>query len=73
MDAYRKQLFDEEAVKLIKKKTVLSVGHNQYEIIQGILDLHCNGKSIDCDPTYSRGNFYKHGIEKPRYCFDLKP
>lgn len=29
---------------------------------------------IDCDPTYSIGNFYKNtGIEEPIYKFDIKP
>ena len=29
---------------------------------------------IDCDPTYSIGNFYKNtGIEKPLYKFDINP
>ncbi len=73
MDACQKNLFSEETVKLTKKKTILSVSYNQHEIIQNILDLNCEGKNIDCDPTYSRGNFYKHGIEKPKHCFDINP
>jgi len=29
---------------------------------------------IDCDPTYSCGNFYKDtGIDRPTYCFDIQP
>lgn len=52
--------------------TVKSTSYSQEEIIQNILSLHCNGKDIDCDPTYSKGNFYKK-INKPKYRFDLVP
>lgn len=31
-------------------------------------------KIIDCDPTYSKGNFYKNtGIAKPKYRYDIIP
>lgn len=73
MNHYQKNLFSKEVTKITKAKTILSVGYNQHEIIQDILNLYCNGKNIDCDPTYSRGNFYKHGIKNPKYCFDLNP
>lgn len=53
MENYQKQLFNNEVTKLTRKKTILSVGYNQHEIIQDILNLHCNGKSVDCDPTYA--------------------
>ena len=44
------------------------------EIIKGILDLHVKNHKIDCDSTYSVGNFYKNtGIEEPTYKFDIKP
>lgn len=29
--------------------------------------------SIECDATYGRGNFYKHGIEQPKFKFDIRP
>jgi len=36
--------------------------------------LHVPNGKIDCDPTYSKGNFYKNtGIEKPLYKFDILP
>src|SRR5688572_3845076 len=52
---------------------IKSVGFSQTEIIKDILKLHCDGKDIDCDPTYSKGNFYKDGINQPRLKFDLFP
>lgn len=53
---------------------IKSVGLSQSEIIKNILTLHCEGKDIDCDPTYSKGNFYKKtGINEPRYKFDILP
>ena len=73
MNAYQNKLFGEKETKIKNNKTIISVGYNQHEIIQDILDLHCNGKNIDCDPTYSIGNFYKHKIQKPKYCFDINP
>lgn len=36
--------------------------------------LHVPKQKIDCDPTYSKGNFYnKTGIDKPAYKFDILP
>ena len=36
--------------------------------------MHVPNKVIDCDPTYSKGNFYKDtGIQEPKYKFDLFP
>ena len=39
-------------------EVIKSVNYNQHAIIRDILDLHCDGKPIDCDVTYSIGNFY---------------
>ena len=53
---------------------VKSISYDQSEIIKGILKLHVKNGKIDCDPTYSIGNFYKNtGIEIPTYCFDINP
>ncbi len=45
------------------------------EIINNIIQLYCpNG--IECDPTYSKGNFYKNAdmfFLEPKYKFDLFP
>jgi hypothetical protein len=53
---------------------VKSISYDQPEIIKAILHLHVPAGRIDCDPTYSKGNFYKNtGIESPRYKFDIEP
>lgn len=58
---------------LFGKKIIRSVSFDEQEIIRDILYLHCNNSQIECDPTYSIGNFYKKGLTKPKYKFDLKP
>ncbi len=56
------------------KQLVKSISYDQSEIIKGILKLHVKEKVIDCDPTYSKGNFYKNtGITPPKYKFDISP
>lgn len=53
---------------------VKSVSWDQGEIIKNILKLHSQNGRIDCDATYSTGNFYKNtGIEEPVYRFDINP
>ena len=53
---------------------VKSISYDQTEIINWILDLHVPSHHIDCDPTYSKGNFYNNtGIEHPQYRFDIFP
>lgn len=53
---------------------IKSVSYDQTEIINNILNLYVKDKKIDCDSTYSKGNFYNNtGIEKPNYKFDIKP
>jgi len=58
---------------LFGKKVISTISFNEQEIIRDILFLHADGKYIDCDPTYSVGNFYKDGLPKPRLKFDLAP
>lgn len=53
---------------------IKSISYSQGEIIQNILDLYAPSGKIDCDPTYSKGNFYKNtGICEPEYKFDINP
>lgn len=53
---------------------VKSISYNQSEIINNILTLHVPNHKIDCDPTYSKGNFYKNtGITPPIYKYDINP
>lgn len=46
---------------------------NEQECIKAILEIHNGGNDIDCDPMYFKGNFYKNGLNKPKYRFDLNP
>ena len=53
---------------------IKSISYDQSEIIKWIIQLHVPRGKIDCDPTYSIGNFYKNtDIEKPLYKFDINP
>ena len=50
-----------------------SVFTNEQELLKAIIDIHLNGMPIHCDPMYFKGNFYKDGIAKPFYRFDINP
>ena len=53
---------------------IKTISYDNAEIIKSILQLHVPGGRIDCDPTYSKGNFYKNtGIEPPKLKFDISP
>ena len=53
---------------------IKSISYDQSEIIKNILHLHVKKREIDCDATYSKGNFYKGtGIKPPTYRFDISP
>lgn len=53
---------------------VKSISYSQTEIINWILQLHVPSHKIDCDPTYSKGNFYnKTDISCPKYKYDIAP
>ena len=52
---------------------ISSINYDEQEIIRNILELHVPSKLIDCDPTYSIGNFYKKGLSQPTYKFDKFP
>lgn len=55
-------------------KLITSVSYSDEEIINNILKLHVKNNIIDCDPTYSIGNFYnKTNIQPPKYKFDINP
>lgn len=58
---------------LFGKKIISSIGFDEQEMIRDILYLHAGGKKIDCDPTFSVGNFYKKGLKKPRHIYDKRP
>lgn len=48
---------------------IKSISFNQDEIIGNIIKLYAPA-GIECDPTYSKGNFYKN-ISAPVYKYDL--
>lgn len=50
-----------------------SVFNNEQELLNALLQIHCEGNDIECDPMYFKGNFYKNGVNKPKYKFDIKP
>ena len=50
----------------------VTVSYSDDEIIRMIISLHNNGKSFDCDPTYSKGVFWQ-GLPQPKYKFDIAP
>lgn len=50
---------------------IFSFFDNEQECIKSILDIHNDGNSIDLDPMYNQGMFYKTILEKPKYRFDL--
>lgn len=61
---------------------IKSINYDQHEIIRDILTLHNGGNPIDCDITYSKGNFYgkfkdsdgnEFEIKPPTYKFDVLP
>jgi len=50
-----------------------SVFENEQELLQALIDIHLDGKDIECDPMYFKGNFYKNGINRPKHIFDINP
>ena len=53
---------------------IKSISYSQEEIINNILKLHVPNHVIDCDCTYSAGNFYKTGkVPEPKLKFDITP
>ena len=50
-----------------------SVFDNEQELLKAIIDVHLDGKDIECDPMYFKGNFYKDGINKPKHIYDINP
>lgn len=50
-----------------------SVFDNEQELLKAVLKIHNNDKNIECDPMFFKGNFYKNGVEKPKFIFDINP
>lgn len=56
----------------LKNKHFKSVFYDETELINAILKLN-DLERIECDPMYSKGNFYKRGVKQPEYKYDLNP
>lgn len=53
---------------------IRSVNDNQQQILCDIIKLYNNGNGFDCDPTFSKGVFYKNlVVPEPKLKFDLYP
>jgi len=53
---------------------IKSISYDQTEIINNIIKLYIENGIIDCDPTYSKGVFYKkNNVIPPKLKFDLYP
>lgn len=50
-----------------------SVFENEQELLKALIEIHLGGKDIECDPMYFKGNFYKDGVNKPKYICDINP
>jgi tRNA G10 N-methylase Trm11 len=55
------------------KKHYKSVFDNEQELLKALIDVHLDGKDIELDPMYFKGNFYKDGVNPPKYKFDINP
>jgi hypothetical protein len=56
-----------------KQKHYKSVFENEQELLKALINIHLEGKDIELDPMYFKGNFYKNGINQPKYKFDINP
>jgi len=50
-----------------------SVFENEQELLKALIDIHLDKKDIELDPMYFKGNFYKDGVNQPKYKFDINP
>ena len=49
-----------------------SVFEKETDLLRALMDVHLGGQTVECDPMYFKGNFYK-GIPEPYYKFDISP
>lgn len=55
------------------QKHYKSVFENEQELLEALIDIHLDGKDIECDPMFFKGKFYKDGVNVPKLIFDLNP
>lgn len=59
---------------MVSNDLIRSIGYDQQEIINNILELYNNSRAIDFDPCYNLGMFYKNGIvQEPELKSDIRP
>lgn len=51
----------------------MSVFEKETDLLKAVIDVHLGGSDIDADFTYFKGNFYKDGINRPKFCYDINP
>lgn len=60
--------------KMKQSDVIKSIGYDQQEIINNILDLYNSGNPIDFDPCYNVGGFYRNNVVKrPEIISDINP
>jgi hypothetical protein len=52
---------------------IKSVFTNEQELLKALINIHLDGRDIEADPMYFKGNFYKNGVNRPKYISDLNP
>ena len=58
----------------MSKATVATVSNEDRLILGTILRLYLKDQDcFDCDLTFSKGDFYRYGVQYPRHCYDLYP
>ena len=50
-----------------------SVFDNEQNLLKALISVHLGGQDIELDPMYFKGNFYKDGVNEPKFKFDLNP
>jgi len=51
-----------------------SVFNNEQSLLRAVLKIHNNGNTIDLDPMFNKGMFYKKGfVDFPKLKYDLSP
>ena len=58
-------------MKLTNDTIIKSTSYDQNEIMENIINLYIPKGHFDYDPTYSKGNFYKKTVQKPKFKSDL--
>jgi hypothetical protein len=52
---------------------ITTTATSQTEILRRIQTLYLQGAPFDADVTYGGGGFWREGLARPRYCYDLEP